>query len=79
MQPNLVQHDAGGGALGTLPDDAFPSEALLCGDQDLSRSAPTRDSLAGSFEKFPEAVVQNAPISHLDDPDFEFDLDENSV
>ena len=79
MQPHLVQHDAGGGALGTLPDDAFPSEALFCGDQDLSRSAPTRDSLAGSFEKSPEIMLQNAPISHFDNPDFEFDLDESSV
>ena len=79
MQPKVVQHAAGGGALGTLPDDAFPSEALFCGDQDLSRSAPTLDSLAGSFEKPPETMAQNAPISHFDDPDFELDLDENSV
>ena len=79
MQPRILAHESGGGALGTLPDIACLSEALLCGDQDLSRSVPTRDSLAGSFEKFPETMAQNAPISHFDDPDFEFDLDENSV
>ena len=79
MQPHLVQHDAGGGALGTLPDDAFPSEALCHGDQDLSSSAPTRDSLAGSYEKSPETMAQHAPISQFDDPDFDLNFDEFSV
>jgi len=79
MQPQMVQHDAGGGALGTLPDNAFPSEALCQRDQDLSSSVPTRDSLAGPYEKFPETMAQHAPISQFDDPDFDLDFDDFSV
>ena len=79
MQPNMVLHEAGRGVLGTLPDIACLSDALQGGDQDLSRSVPRRDSLAGAFEKFPGTALQIAPISHFDNPDFEFDLDESSV
>ncbi len=53
--------------------------ALLCGNLDLSRSVPSRDSLAGAFEKFPETALQSDPISHFDNPDFEFDFDESNV
>ena len=79
MQPKILAHEPGGGALGTLPDIECLSEALLCGDQDLSRSVPRRDSLAGAFEKFPETALQSDPISHFDNPDFDFDFDESNV